>query len=834
MNTRTKRSSTRTFAGIVAAALIASVLALVAAPASAAVPVTITTRSTLSGTDRYSTSEKVHTAAAAKEPVNQAFTNIILASGDSFPDALSAIALGEVVDAGIVLLPANGTMSVTAVAKAAAATTVYIVGGTSALSSAVETKLKTTVAGGGAGKGTTAIVRYAGSDRYSTSAIVANAITAAGVASHNNKKTAILVSGENFADAVSASMLVSGPTTATAVTALPILLTQSNSLPNVTEVALANLAITKIIVIGGTSAVSEAVATKAGTGRTVVRVSGADRFATAAAVADLAIKSVASGGFGMNKREVYLAEMGAAGGGADALSAGSLVNEDGGVLLGTSGGTLPAATVTWLGANSAGATGLTVGIIGGTGVIPTSTEAVIKTSAGGSATALSATITGSAGGVSVTVVFSEPMLKSSCGAADLVEINSATGVAVPSTACTMSTVPSTALVGTTAVFTVPALTAGYELRLPKAALSSADGRTNALSTGTVALDAVKPVATVTSTINAAALVITVSFSEPVKINGARANGTVFTVNGVAESGDKTAITCLGTTCLASVDIESIAAGSVFNSITVTNAAAYSAGTTVAFIASAVQDLNSNVNVAASATLVSDLVKPLVVGVPTVTQAAGATATYAVDAGNWLITLKAAGSAGNDYNVIWPINVASTLSTSSCSYASENFTIVWGSLASLGSTNTDTTTLAMVTAFNASATCSAVATASISGIAGVSTVGISAAAQVDSAAASFGGGTTVATVTTNFSEAIKPATGIPAGGVSYDGDANDTEIASTVLGTTITGATVVTSHSFSSDLEKFVPGTSEVSYSTGVLDAAGNAMLADADNVANIG
>jgi len=164
------------------------VLTLVAAPASAATPVTITTRSTLSGTDRYTTSEKVHTAAAAKEPTNAAFSNLILASGDSFPDALSAVALAEVKDAGILLLPANGTMTKTAVAKAVAAVTIYIVGGTSALSSAVETKLKTVTSAGGAGKASSAIIRYAGTNRYSTSAIVANAITAAGVASHNNKK----------------------------------------------------------------------------------------------------------------------------------------------------------------------------------------------------------------------------------------------------------------------------------------------------------------------------------------------------------------------------------------------------------------------------------------------------------------------------------------------------------------------------------------------------------------------------------------------------------------------------------------------------------------------
>jgi hypothetical protein len=365
-------------------------------------------------------------------------------------------------------------------------------------------------------------------------------------------------------------------------------------------------------------------------------------------------------------------------------------------------------------------------------------------------------------------------------------------------------------------------------------MGSADGRTIPLSTGAVALDAVKPVATVTPTINATGTVITISFSEPVLRVAAFADATTYKVNGIGRAGNKTAVTCLGSTCAASAEITDIGAAVVFNTMIITDAAAHSAGTVLSFNADMVKDLNGNKNVAASATLVTDAVKPLVVGVPTVTQAEGATATYAVDAGKWMITLKAAGSAGNDYNVIWPINVAETLSLATCTYASENFTLIWPSLAATDATTTDATTLEMVTAFNASATCSAVATASINGIAGASTAAISSALQADSAAASFGGGTTVATVTTNFSEAIKPATGIPAGGVSYDGNADNTEVASTVLGTTITGATVVTSHSFSSDLEKFVPGTSEVSYSTGVLDAAGNAMLADADNVANIG
>ena len=286
LSTRTKRSSKRSFAAVIAAALIASVLALVAAPASAATQVTITARATYSGTDRYNTAEKVHTGANAKDAV----TDLVIASGDNYPDALCALGLAEKEDAGILLLPQAGTMTAAAVTKAAAATHVYIVGGTSAVSSAVETKLKTVTTAGGAGKAATAITRYAGSDRYSTCAMVANAITGASVATYNTKKTAIIVSGEGFADAVSASMLVSGPLGQASTVTHPILLTQKDSLPTATEVALNNLGVKQVVIIGGTGAVSAAVETTLKASYAVTRISGADRYATAAAVADLAVK----------------------------------------------------------------------------------------------------------------------------------------------------------------------------------------------------------------------------------------------------------------------------------------------------------------------------------------------------------------------------------------------------------------------------------------------------------------------------------------------------------------------------------------------------------------
>ncbi len=830
LSTRTKRSSKRSFAAVIAAAMIASVLALVAAPASAATQVTITARATYSGTDRYNTAEKVHTGANAIDGV----TDLVIASGDNYPDALCALGLAEKEDAGILLLPQAGTMTAAAVTKATAATHVYIVGGTSAVSSAVETKLKTVTTAGGAGKAATAITRYAGSDRYSTCAMVANAITGTNVATFNTKKTAIIVSGEGFADAVSASMLVSGPLGQASTVTHPILLTQKDSLPTATEVALNNLGVKQVVIIGGTGAVSAAVETTLKASYSVTRVSGTDRFDTAGKVADLAIKSIAAGGFGMNKREVYFAEMGPASGGADALAAGQIVNVDGSVLLGTNGGALPTASSAWLTANPAGTSGLTVTIIGGTGVVPAATEATIKTAAGGTATGWTAAITGRAGQTSVTVTFSEPVLKSTCAAGDLVVINSATGASVASTACTMTTVPSTATTGSTAVFTVAALTKGYEIRLPKAVLGTADGRTNALTTATVAGDTAKPTVSTTAKINGTGTAMTFTFSEPVKRVDAFVDGDI-QISGVDNAANLTVATKLGTTAVnaAGTEITAVGANDIFDSMTITKATAFSVGTTVKFKAGAVQDLNANTNTAGSGVVSSDTTVPTIVGNPTVVQSVGDAATYVLD-GKVLLTLKSAtlGSQGNDYDVLWAAAANNAASTEACTAAGENITLVFTT--ANNSANTTSTAATMAATINASATCSALVTASVEGLGGALTTAISATAQTAGNAASFGGGTHVMTVTTTFSEAILKSS-VAAAGIQYDGDgANGAVANNTTTKLSVVGAVVTTVHSISADAQVFVPGTSTIDYANTTTDLVGNALAAVANKAALVG
>ena len=831
LSTRTKRSSKRSFAAVIAAALIASVLALVAAPASAATQVTITARATYSGTDRYNTAEKVHTGTNAKDNV----TDLVIASGDNYPDALCALGLAEKEDAGILLLPQSGTMTAAAVTKAAAATQVYIVGGTSAVSSAVETKLKTTTAAGGAGKAATAITRYAGSDRYSTCSMVANAITGTNVATFNTKKTAIVVSGEGFADAVSASMLVSGPNGQAATNTHPILLTQKNSLPTATEVALQNLGVTQVVILGGTSAVSAAVETTLKASYAVTRISGTDRFDTMAKVADLAVKAIASGGFGMNKREVYLAEMGPASGGADALAAGQLVNVDGSVLLGTNGGSLPTASSAWLTANPAGTSGLTVTIIGGTGVIPAATETALKTAAGGTATGWTAAIVGRAGQTTVTVTFSEPVLKSTCATTDLVAIAAATGVSTQSNACTMTTVPSTALSGTTAVFGfAAAITKGDELRLAKGVLGTADGRTNALTTATVAGDTTKPTVSTTAKINGTGTAMTFTFSEPVKRVDAFVDGDI-KISGVANAANLTVATKLGSTAVdaAGTEITAVGAATVFDSMTITKATAFSAGTTVQFLAGAVQDLNGNTNSAGSGIVSVDSVVPTLVGNPTVVQTVGETATYMVD-GKILLTLKSttAGSGGNDYDVLWGAAANNAATTEACSATGENITLVFTTAAN--SANTTSTAATMAATINASATCSALVTATVEGLGGSLTTAMSATAQAAGTAASFGGGTHLLTVVTNFSESILKSS-ITAAAIKYDGDgANGALANNTTTKTSVNGAVVTTVHSISSDAQVFVPGTSTIDYTTAATDLVGNALVAVANKAALVG
>ncbi len=123
--------------------------------------------------------------------------------------------------------------------------------------------------------GTTDAVRIAGADRYATSAAAAQS------GFPDGSRTAVLVSGESFPDALSASALAG-------FYEAPILLTKASKLSAETRSELLALGAEHVVIIGSPAAVSmsveASVAASLPSSATVERIGGSDRYATSAAV----------------------------------------------------------------------------------------------------------------------------------------------------------------------------------------------------------------------------------------------------------------------------------------------------------------------------------------------------------------------------------------------------------------------------------------------------------------------------------------------------------------------------------------------------------------------
>jgi putative cell wall-binding protein len=253
----------------VGAALLAgaALVAMVAAPASATAGVTA---GRLSGPDRYGTAAAIATATYPKGVPN---TTAILVSGTNFPDALSAAYLAGRLNAPILLTDPLALSSETSTELASLdVNTVDIVGGSAAVSNAVEFELQEE------GYRT---ARISGADRYATAAAVAQTYPSSTVGSYgaSGGPTAIVATGAVFADA-----LAGGPIAFSG--SIPILLTDPATLSASTQAALGTLGVSQVLLLGGTSAVSAAVANQiAALKINVVRVGGADRTDTAAMLA---------------------------------------------------------------------------------------------------------------------------------------------------------------------------------------------------------------------------------------------------------------------------------------------------------------------------------------------------------------------------------------------------------------------------------------------------------------------------------------------------------------------------------------------------------------------
>jgi putative cell wall-binding protein len=275
----------------------------------------------VAGADRYETA-----AAIAQLAFPSGADAIVLARGDDYPDALAGSYLTGVLGAPILLTKPAELPDVTKDAiEELGATTVYLLGGTGAISQAVEDELKADHT----------VTRIAGNDRYETAADVATSQDDAGVGETAGGATAFLASGRSFADALAAGPLAHAAQ-------LPILLTDPAALPGAASSALTDLGIEHVVVLGGTAAVSSAVVDDVEDGGvTTERVAGQDRYETAAAIADFALDQIPD----WSNDSVDLAT---GTGFADALAAGPAAGEDNRSILLTTPAALSAPTSDWL------------------------------------------------------------------------------------------------------------------------------------------------------------------------------------------------------------------------------------------------------------------------------------------------------------------------------------------------------------------------------------------------------------------------------------------------------------------------------------------------------
>ncbi|MGY3128066.1 putative extracellular nuclease [Agrococcus sp. UYP33] len=221
-----------------------------------AAPPVETVVETYAGDDRYATN--VETSEALFEPG----TDVIIASGQVFADALAAGPAAARADASLLLTPTDGLLPVTvAELERLQPGTVTIVGGTPSVSSATAAQITEVVPNA-------AVSRIAGSDRYQTAALIAERY-------FGDATEVLLASGEQFADAVSASGVAS------AVGDLPVLLTPRATASEHTVDAIESLGAGTAVVLGSSATVTDAtVRAYRAEGFTVPRVAGADRYAT--------------------------------------------------------------------------------------------------------------------------------------------------------------------------------------------------------------------------------------------------------------------------------------------------------------------------------------------------------------------------------------------------------------------------------------------------------------------------------------------------------------------------------------------------------------------------
>lgn len=219
----------------------------------------------LYGSSRYETSFEIANALKAELKVSK-FSHIIVANGTNFADALAGSYLASIKNAPIIMTNGKNAQDVrnyinNHVKKGG---TVYLLGGTAAVPEGV-----------GCGLGEYNVKRLSGKTRYETNLAI---LKEAKISSSE----ILVCTGKSFADSLSAS-----------ATGKPILLV-NKELSQEQKTYLSSLSGKTFYILGGTSAVSEALEQELTQYGTVERIGGATRAETSVMIAEKFFKSPSS------------------------------------------------------------------------------------------------------------------------------------------------------------------------------------------------------------------------------------------------------------------------------------------------------------------------------------------------------------------------------------------------------------------------------------------------------------------------------------------------------------------------------------------------------------
>jgi putative cell wall-binding protein len=278
------------------------------------------------GSNRYATAAMVSSSYFTKAK------NVVLCTGENFPDALAAGPLARALEAPLLLtkkdsLPSETISEITRLG----ATKVFIIGGTPTISAAVASQVD-------AMPGVT-IERIAGDDRYETSAKIARRVQT--IMGSGAVFRAVFTRGDNFPDALSVGPVAAGAWA-------PIFLVRTTSVPASVRSAVDDMNITLGFVIGDTNSVDATtynsirnlIIANGAVGTIAERWAGPNRYETASAVIEK----------GLANRWIDLDTLGVAVGTKfpDALGGGAALGWYGSPIILTDGTSLSGATSAFL------------------------------------------------------------------------------------------------------------------------------------------------------------------------------------------------------------------------------------------------------------------------------------------------------------------------------------------------------------------------------------------------------------------------------------------------------------------------------------------------------